>query len=150
MIMSLNGTHNDVEDTYQEGLLIFYNNLLTNSFRHKSSIKTYLYSICKNVWVSTYNARIKENQINFEEIHYLSNQEIEINTEALKIVFSKLDKNCKKILTQFYYEKKSMAEIKESFNLGSIQAAKNKKYRCLKSLSKLVNSMNLNFDTFLK
>ncbi len=63
------------------------------------------------------------------------------NREAKKQlmeVFGKLGDGCKKILTLFYYGNLSMKEILEQTNYDNEQVVRNKKHKCLKELTKLV------------
>lgn len=150
LISSNNGTIDDTQDIFQEGLLILYQNIILKKFRGESKISTYLYSICKNLWSGRLRKRKKEAEVieNLED--QTSTQYLKIDSILLQDLFDKLGENCKMILTQFYYDKKSMKEIMEHFALGSVQAAKNKKSRCLKSLMQIVKSNNLTVDRFIK
>lgn len=60
-----------------------------------------------------------------------------INTEIVSLLMNDLKPDCREILTQFYFINGSMAELKDIFNVNSIQAAKNKKGRCLQYLVEL-------------
>ena len=50
---------------------------------------------------------------------------------------NELSDDCRDVLTEFYFNKRSMAELMEMFNVNSIQAAKNKKWRCLNCLARM-------------
>ena len=55
----------------------------------------------------------------------------------MSLLMNELEKDCRDILTEYYFNKKTMAELKDLFNVNSIQAAKNKKWRCMNYLTKL-------------
>jgi len=134
-----NGTEEDATDIFQDGLLILHRNLYKGTFREESSIKTYIFGICRNLWLKELKKRQKHNDSitdltvhsQHEEINYL------INVEVVTLLMNELKEDCRRILTEYYYNNKSMAELKEMFNVNSIQAAKNKKLRCMGYLVRL-------------
>ena len=138
MILKLNGSVDDATDIFQDGLVVVNRNLNNGSFRNESTLSTYIFSICKNLWHKEYNRRAKqaalepelviESRIHFDHI---------INVEIVTLLMNELQEDCRKILTEYYFNNRSMAELKDMFNVNSIQAAKNKKYRCLNYLTKL-------------
>jgi len=83
--------------------------------------------------------------LEIEEISNLTDAENELrNSKSIESFLELLSFDCKEILIDFYYRKKTMKELKEKFNLGSIQAAKNKKCRCLSYLAKLFEEKGVN------
>ncbi len=137
------GNPEDAKDIFQEGLIALIRNIHNQSFRKTSSLKSYLYSICKNLWLQ----ELRKMNRNTAEIETsTSEHDLERNLasefdEKLQVVrdkFNTLGEECQKILVLFYYKKKSMKYLQELYQLGSTQAAKNKKSRCLKKLSSLV------------
>jgi len=138
------GTKADAKDIFQDGLIVLHNQILKGAFKEKSTIETYLYSICRNLWLK----KITRSKKTFDLI---DNQEhIETNENALESlignereycieeILQQLGSECNSILKLFYYDKCSMKKIKEQLQLASEQVAKNKKMKCLKKLRKLV------------
>ena len=64
--------------------------------------------------------------------------EREAKQEMMKLVES-LGEVCKKILVLFYYEGLSMKEILNSMDYENEQVVRNKKYKCLKQLTEMIN-----------
>ena len=54
LIKRRNGSENDAIDIFHDGLLIFSRNLRNGNFRGESTIKTCLYSICRNLWLKQF------------------------------------------------------------------------------------------------
>jgi RNA polymerase sigma factor (sigma-70 family) len=137
-ILGNSGTEDDAIDIFQDTLLIFSRNLKNGAFREESSIKTYLFGICKNLWFKEIQ-RKKRAQIfpldqqdnDGHDLEYLK------NIEKIGHLINQLQEGCKQILIEFYYNNRSMAELKDLFQLNSIQAAKNKKWRCLSYLVRM-------------
>lgn len=138
MVRKNGGVEDDGVDIFQDALLIFNYNLKSGKFRGDSSIKTYLYSISRNLWLKEYNRKQKQSAAETESI-VVSQKEIDylINVEVVSLLMNELQEDCRSILTEYYYNNKSMAELKEIFNVNSVQVAKTKKWRCLNYLKKL-------------
>jgi len=144
------GNSADVKDVFQEGIMILYQNIINERFRAESSLKTYFISICRNVWLQ--KLKHKKMWINKDADIEKADPDLEkefINVDTMRKAIGKLKDDCEKILIGFYYEAKSMNELAATFNLGSEQAAKNKKSRCLKYLVKLLEKKGLAYDDFL-
>jgi len=135
------GSDEDAADIFQESMVVLYNHISNYKFQGKSTIKTYLFSIAKNLWLK----ELRKHPYKFKGIltkdHYTSQIDESVNeSENIKILeqqIDKLGKECRKLLTDYYYSGLSMKDIRKQFGLGSEQAAKNKKYRCMQKLMKL-------------
>jgi len=142
------GSREDAKDIFQDGMTILYRNIVAGHFREQSSIKTYLYSICKNLWLQ----KLKQNDINLmsiEEIDDIPEHLESILDESLmKSLLQELKGDCQQILVGYYYERKSMQELAAFFHLGSEQAARNKKMRCMKELVKSIKDKDMTLINF--
>jgi RNA polymerase sigma factor (sigma-70 family) len=140
------GTETDAADIFHDGLIILRLNLNNGTFRKESTIKTYVFGICKNLWLKELAKRNRQ-RIPYEEMMAASSPDINylINAEVVALLMPELKEDCRDMLTEYYFNKKSMAELKDIFKVGSIQAAKNKKERCLTYLTKLVKEKGMAF-----
>jgi hypothetical protein len=70
---------------------------------------------------------------------------IKYSIGKLQALLNRLDSQCKMVIEDFYFVQMTMGELMEKYELGSEEAAKNKKYRCLKKLISLarVNGFQL-------
>ena len=143
------GSNQQAEDLFQDGMAVMYNNIINDVFRGDSRVSTYLISICKNLWLM--ELRTLKNTIDVEELAVsIEQQDLEVDVASLKVLQKLLNTDCQEILRAFYYENQSMKEIQHQFNLGSEQAAKNKKMRCLKKLMTFIKDKGLTYDNFLR
>ena len=122
-------------------------------FKEASSISTYVFGITNNLWKAYLRKEMKARQIEISDIgkELVSEQEhgkVDLS-KTMHRLLDELGGNCKKILYMYYYENKSMLEVKKSFDLGSEQAAKTKKYRCMQQLIKLFKKRNITPDSIL-
>lgn len=122
-IKSNNGSLNDAKDVFQEALIILYKNVQKVSFELTSSLSTYLFAIVRNLWLKQIVRSKRKGQIiNFEEygVGLLSKTSHEKMIEedgkaykhrALNLVIQNLKEDAKYIITNYYFEKKSLKLI---------------------------------------
>lgn len=141
-ILQNSGSSDDAADIIQEVMLIFVQMISEGKFRAESSIKSFLYSICRNLWITELRkrkssaARHEKYEESTEKVDSDVSESI-AKTESLKYImglFQELGDKCKQILQLFYYEELPMKEICEKLDFSSEQVLRNKKYKCLKSL----------------
>lgn len=142
------GDKEEAKDIFQDGMIIFYRNIIAGQFKEQSSIKTYLFSICKNLWLQ----RLKHKGmglVSLDEADDIPEQPIDgLNISLLDNLMEGLKDECQKILIGYYYQRKSMEELMVLFQLGSEQAARNKKMRCMKELMRIVSEKNMTLQSF--
>ena len=142
------GTREDAEDIFQETVLTFIELVRKNKFRGESSVKTFMYSINRNVWLNELKKRGR--QLKRDE-RFGKEQEVEdagvdryiSNRESRAQVFSiieSLGEVCKKILLAFYYENLPINEILRRLDYQNEQVVRNKKAKCMKSLEQKFNA----------
>src|ERR1039457_6248008 len=59
MIYRNGGTRDDAKDIYQEALIIFYNKATDVNFKLTSQLGTYLFSVCRFLWLDEIRKRGK-------------------------------------------------------------------------------------------
>ena len=139
-----NGSEEDAADIFQDALLVFYKNSRKKDFKLNCTVKTYLYSICKNLWLYRLRSRKKEVRMNekFETIP-LEEDTLEILIEndhknLISQLVGKLGDKCKQILTLVYFERLKMEEVAERVEMSSAQVVRNQKSRCMKKLKAMI------------
>ena len=147
VVYANSGDGQDAEDIFQDGLIVLYHQIKKDKLDLTCSLKTYLYSICRNLWLKKLRRSSKIVELSDTLQQYVSIEESHIKVleenEQKKIIADYLDQlneGCRKILLYFYFEKIKMSEIAELTGLGSEQAAKNKKSGCMKKLSALMKN----------
>jgi len=140
MIFSLGkkyGSGDEIEDIYQEAMLVLVNTLYEKKLNCKMS--TFLYSVARNIVLKKLrNKPILENVENLVEV----NDEIEDynkyeqKRKTLQSALERIGERCKSILTLFYIETLSMENIANKLGYTNSENAKNQKYKCMKKLRK--------------
>lgn len=143
LIIHNSGTRQDAEDTIQEVIVTFIDIIRNGKFRGESSIKTFLMSLTRNLWLN--NLRKKERSSARDVIFEKQREQVEDNMlehiaerEKKKQVLLLLDQAgemCKKILLLFYFQEMSMKEMLAHLPYDNEQVIRNKKSKCLQKLS---------------
>ena len=142
LVTQNSGTETEANDLFQDALVAFYEKVRQPDFELSATIKTYLYSICRNLWLKKLRdtkptARLTdfENYIEVDEgpTEDFTERQLEITQRCME----ELGDPCKTLLSMFYYFKNSMEEIATELGYSSPGTAKNQKYKCLQRLRKL-------------
>jgi len=144
LILNNNGYPDDARDIFQEAMIVLYEKARSGSFELNSQLKTYLYSVCRRLWLKRLNQqqRFSPEVDNLEETvpveedverHEQRNKDFLVMEQSLK----SLGEPCKSLLEAYYLEKKSMTDIAADFGYTNADNAKNQKYKCLMRLKKI-------------
>ncbi len=140
------GSEEDAQDIFQEALVAFIDVVKKEKFRGEASIKTFLFTINRNLWLNELKKRGKslKREMAFENQKDLAEEDVsqiitqsESKKEVINIV-DMLGEKCKQILLAYYYESLSMKEILLQVEYETEQALRNKKSKCLKQLEELL------------
>lgn len=129
------------EDVFQESIIALFLNIQKGKFQQKSSLKTYLISICLNKGLNENKSFYKKRTIDFEALHeelvlYKTPESILLGKEKQKVfnqMMNSLGPKCKQILSLWAmgYKMREIAELTDYKNANSV---KKKKCTCLKQL----------------
>lgn len=144
LVINNNGSADDARDIFQEAMIVLYENAKNDSFVLTCKITTYLYSICRRLWLkrlqqmSRYGSKVEGMEEIFPveedlEIHERRDADFSIMERAM----GSLGEPCKSLLEAYYLQKKGMTEIAQDFGYTNADNAKNQKYKCLIRLKKL-------------
>ncbi len=142
------GDEEDAADVFQNTILAFYKKVRLGNLTLNCSVQTYLYSICRNLWLDELRARKKKQtlvaELKYVEVEVESSQEVdpESRIALLAKLMSQLGADCKKILGLFYFDKMRMKEIAVEMGFANEKVAKNIKGRCMKKLKTLAGEAN--------
>lgn len=144
LVCSNSGTEQEAKDIYQEAVMAFYERVQQPAFTLTCKIKTYLYAVCRRLWLKKLHEKKRFNGT-IEEAESFLGVEDEVTTiyekeRRLKRVGSSLSglgEPCRSIIEDFYINNSSMEEISIKFGYTNADNAKNQKYKCLQRLKKL-------------
>jgi len=143
-VLNNNGSFDDARDLFQEAMITLYEKVQSDSFVLSCQIKTYLFSICKNLWLKrlkqmgNYSAPLSTEEESIAVDADL--EEFQKKDAAFSIMnraLNSLGEPCKSLLEGYYLNKKGMQELADDFGYTNADNAKNQKYKCLMRLKKL-------------
>jgi RNA polymerase sigma factor (sigma-70 family) len=144
IVVRNSGNQQDVEDVFQDALVILYKRCKNNDFMLNSSLKTYFYAVGKNIWLQRlerkYQLRYQADfEVNESEIRYESEDFglREDNLERMRLYrehFYALGPDCQKLL-KLFFSKKSMRDIAMILGYKDEKYAKFRKYLCKNMLA---------------
>jgi RNA polymerase sigma factor (sigma-70 family) len=143
-ILNNSGSSDDAKDIFQEAMIVLYEKVRSGSFELNCQIKTYMYSVCRRLWLKRLHQLQKvtpeiqglDEMAAVEEelgLHEQRNNDFLLMERALW----GLGEPCKSLLEAYYLQKKSMVEIAGNFGYTNADNAKNQKYKCLMRLKKM-------------
>jgi RNA polymerase sigma factor (sigma-70 family) len=141
------GTRQDVEDVLQEALFVLYKRSLNPEATWNCSLKTYFYSVCRNIWLQKLDRKYRlffqsDIEVHEDRCQYLPDDP-EIRESILErrrlftLHFSTLPADCQSLL-RLFFARKSFKEIALLMGLISEKYAKQKKYLCKNMLRKRI------------
>lgn len=141
-----NGTDEDAQDIYQDAVLVIYQKTKKEDLTLNCSFSTYLYSVCRLLWLKQLEQRkIKrmyvEESVKFVELEddivklYQLNEKYELYQEH----FRKLSYNCQKVL-ELFLAKIQLKEIARILGFKSDQYVKKRKHQCKEKLIASIQS----------
>lgn len=143
-ILNNNGTTDDARDIFQEAMILLFEKARGGNFELTSQIKTYVYSVCRRLWLK----RLQQLQRFGSPIESMEDilpveeeiEEQDRKNEAFSVMekaMNHLGEPCKSLLEAYYIQKRQMYDIAEGFGYTNADNAKNQKYKCLIRLKKL-------------
>ncbi|MEM1322088.1 MAG: sigma-70 family RNA polymerase sigma factor [Bacteroidota bacterium] len=139
-----NGSADDAADIFQDAIIVFYRKIRTGELQLNCSVLTYLYSVCRNLWLYRLRGRKKQVQLN-DELESIPIDENSLDVlmadeskEQIASLMARLGEGCQRILRYFYFDRLRMRDIAQRMGLANEQVAKNKKAGCMKKLKTLI------------
>jgi RNA polymerase sigma factor (sigma-70 family) len=145
-VTSNNGDTMDAEDIFQDAIVLIYKNIDSDDLKLTCTFATYLFSICRHLWLQRLNRKLKNTSIEdymvtsepeeeFQQIH-----EHLVESEKFRLFqkyFNKLNNSEQKILN-LYMNKTHGKEIAKIMGYKSDKYAKYRKYVVKEKLKNMI------------
>lgn len=118
LIYKAGGTPDDAKDIFQDGLIIMIEKIDRDDFVLTCKFKTFLYSVCRNLWLSVLEKRrAAANYLNRKldeeiTIDFAEEYDNKVYQDLILNIYESLDPVCQQIL-KLYWEEYSPKEIAE-------------------------------------
>ena len=145
-VIKNSGTDEDAKDVFQEAIILIYKRLTEGSLNLTCAFKTYIYSVCRFLWLQQLEKRqIRPDGLSDSQLFVDMDKELEeqaVEQERYKLFqkhFKSLNKECQEILTLFL-KKIPLKEIAQRVNIRSDKYLKKRKYECKEMLTKRIQN----------
>jgi RNA polymerase sigma factor (sigma-70 family) len=133
------GTEDHARDVFQDAMLTIYKKIIANDLSVTCKFSTYLYAVCKNIWLQNRKKhylrtnKLKEISAVAEPVSDYGFNDTDETKELFEKHFRRLGPDCQKIL-RLYFNEFPLEEICEMMGFSSVHHVSDKKYRCKKNL----------------
>lgn len=136
-------------DIFQEAMVVLYEKSGNPDFQLNCRIGTYLFAVARNLWYKRLQQQkrspleLPDNAGGEEGPDWAADNDLDIHLERelhyeqLAQALEQLGEPCRSLLTAFYHQDKSMAQIATEFGYTNPDNAKTQKYKCLTRLKKI-------------
>ncbi len=148
LVIKNSGSELDAEDVFQDALVILFKKFNHSEFRLTVKFKTFLYSVCRNIWLTELKVRSgKSIKLKDYEKHIDIGHELALNwkktqeetIQRMENAMKYLGDKCQQILLMFYYQKHSMQQIATALDYADADSVKTQKYKCIRQLKRSLN-----------
>ncbi|WP_438710959.1 RNA polymerase sigma factor [Aquimarina muelleri] len=142
-ILQNSGNEEDVEDVFQDAMIFIYQRLKTDSLEIHSSIRTYFYGVCKNIWRNKVrkNKKLVITEYLPEDIEIINptvfkDLECKEQEHIYRKHFLKLSDTCREVLC-LVFQGMNMKEIAKVTGYSDAYTRK-KKFECKRHLIEMI------------
>jgi len=139
LVRQNSGSKDDAKDLFQDALVIFHRKVRGEGFTLSSSISTFLFAVCRNLWREELrrrnrtltNWKLEDAADEPADLTALLAREGEYSVaeKALK----SLGEKCLDVLKRFYVLHEPLQAIAKTLGFAGEGAAKTRKYKCLEA-----------------
>jgi RNA polymerase sigma factor (sigma-70 family) len=146
LIKRYSGNIENAKDVFQDAVIILIEKVYSNTLDLTCSIETYLFSICKYLWMNQLRQKERVVQMNkfLDKEHFTNDFSICFYStpdiyENVNSEINKLGDPCQQLLECYYYKQMSWEEIATKLGYASAASARNQKYKCLERIRSKIN-----------
>lgn len=140
-VLSNNGSVDDASDVLQDAMVAAWLNVQQGKFKvsGEDSLQAYITQIARYKWLDQLKSSRMKYSSRLENVKEPMEMQSDEVVEALDAsdytarLFGILGEQCKKILTLFYYDKRSLEQIGSALNFPA-ESIRTMKYRCMMKL----------------
>jgi RNA polymerase sigma factor (sigma-70 family) len=145
LITTNSGSEIDAEDVFQDALVIIFKKVRSDDLVLTSSFKTYLYSVCRNLWLQRLDKKAFSSEfLELENLNELQDtiqfEFADTENEKYKLFqqhFLNLGEDCQKVL-KLFLQKVPLKEIADIMGFKSEKYAKTRKFMCKEKLKQQI------------
>lgn len=139
-VLKNSGTADDAQDVFQEAVTVLWLQVKEGRFNTNAEPDPggFLFRVAKFKWLDVIRSAAHRNMRvlhNEKPVPHALDDDPEIEERILRLreVYGKLDDKCRKVLDQFYFERKDLASIAADMGVEE-ESIRTIKYRCMMKL----------------
>ncbi|NJK85891.1 MAG: sigma-70 family RNA polymerase sigma factor [Bacteroidales bacterium] len=127
------GSEDDAFDIFQDGMVVFYNHVVTGKFKEDCEISGFIYTVCKNLWINKckHEKRMLKmdgiTETHEEEENVLSLMIKKEREAEVQQILAQLGERCRELLQLVFFVQMSTREICEKMGFANEDTLKTKK-----------------------
>ena len=136
------GNKEDAKDVFQEAIIVWLQKIRQPDFVLTSSLKTYLFSIARNLWLK----RLRDNRLlpvedieayqTESEPYSFDLQPESAKEEKLASWLAKITAHCRRILKAIFFYREPMGSLMQKMGWKNKHTAANQQYKCIQQVKK--------------
>jgi RNA polymerase sigma factor (sigma-70 family) len=133
------GSRQDAEDIFQETIIVLLNKIRQPGFQLTASLKTYLFSISRNLWLKKLRANQQVTAADERSLtDWPTDDDESAYTQENKVTgwLQKITANCRKILKAIFYLNEPIDSLMTKMGWKNKHTAANQKYKCIEQIKR--------------
>ncbi|WP_128544415.1 RNA polymerase sigma factor [Larkinella soli] len=139
------GTEGDAEDVFQESVVVLYQKILRPDFQLRSTLKTFLYGIARNLWLKKLRddkliTTDEEELITLQDRRDALSEETasdEMREQQVHAWMNRITGHCRHVLKSIYFREEPITDLMSTMGWKNLHTAANQKYKCIQQLKKV-------------
>lgn len=144
------GTLEEAKDLFQDGIVIYYEQVVRGSTKIQSGESQYLMGIVRHLWSRRFNEIMKLEPLPPGVTPLEDEIQPHPSINALTKFLRESGQKCMDLLQAFYYDKISMDKVAEKFGFASARSATVQKYKCLEKIRDNVKKNLMSYEDFFE
>ncbi|MBD2767392.1 sigma-70 family RNA polymerase sigma factor [Hymenobacter sp. BT664] len=139
-VLRNSGSRAEAQDIFQETILVLLEKVPTADFQLTSSLKTYLLSISRNLWLKRLRQAGRVVRAELEELegHSPATEPAAFGEEAaaqqqtqVRGLLARISAKCQALIQALFFNQKTIQAVAQDHHYTSVHNAQNQKYKCL-------------------
>ncbi|MBA4166576.1 MAG: sigma-70 family RNA polymerase sigma factor [Chitinophagaceae bacterium] len=141
-VVNNSGSQADVEDIFQETIIVLLQKVRNKDFVLTSSLKTYLFAVARNLWLK----RLRDNRLaplgdldNLrcdDETFSAGLQHGDAKEEKVAGWLTKITRHCQRIIKALFFDKEPMSSVMRKMGWKNKHTAANQQYKCIQQVKR--------------
>ena len=145
-VMKNSGSYEDAEDVFQDGMVVLYKKSHLAELKLKCSLKTFFYSICRNIWMQLLDRKwrllysddmVNETPGDYEVLDFDTDEARLERSRLLQLHFLSIPADCQEIL-RLFIRRIPFRDIAQKLGIRDESYVKTRKYLCKNMLRKRI------------